>query len=150
MLACGYAVEEVSEMRFNDAVTRAKSACRVNEAEPTGSLWSFDERVGQMRRAMKPGSGRSMRTVSAEEMNRPLTGTEREALDAAMHAMIMANNYDEAITNVLGVLGQAYHAHRVFKVALLENGMVAGLHEWCAEGIRHPAKRRQRRDDRFG
>lgn len=89
VLACGYAVEEVSEMRFNDAVTRAKSACRVNEAEPTGSLWSFDERVGQMRRAMKPGSGRSMRTVSAEEMNRPLTGAEREALDAAMHAMIM-------------------------------------------------------------
>lgn len=48
VLACDYAVEEVSEMRFNDAVTRAKSACRVNEAEPTGSLWSFDERVGQM------------------------------------------------------------------------------------------------------
>lgn len=134
VLACGYAVEEVSEMRFNDAVTRAKSACRVNEAEPTGSLWSFDERVGQMRRAMKPGSGRSMRTVSAEEMNRPLTGTEREALDAAMHAMIMANNYDEAITNVLGVLGQAYHAHRVFTVALLGNGMVAGLHEWREPG----------------
>lgn len=134
VLACDYAVEEVSEMRFNDAVTRAKSACRVNEAEPTGSLWSFDERVGQMRRAMKPGSGRSMRTVSAEEMNRPLTGTEREALDAAMHAMIMANNYDEAITNVLGVLGQAYHAHRVFTVALLENGMVAGLHEWREPG----------------
>ena len=134
VLACGHAIEEVSEMRFNDAVARAKSACRVNEAEPTGSLWSFDERIGQMRRAMKPGSGRSMRTVSAEEMNRPLTGAERAALDAAMHAMIMANNYDEAITNVLGVLGQAYHAHRVFTVALLENGMVAGLHEWHEPG----------------
>ena len=134
VLACGYCVEHVRAMRFRDAVARANSACRATDAEPTGSLRSFDERISLLRNRLKPGSGRSFRVISSEEAKRPFTGFEREAYDAAMRTLIMADSFDEGISGVLGILGQFYRAHRVFTVALLENGTISGLHEWHEMG----------------
>ena len=134
VLACGYSVERMRVLRFGDAVARASSACRANDAEPTGSLNSFDDQMGSLRSNMRPGSGRSFRVLSEEDLKRPLTGTEREVCDSAMRALIMASGFDEAIVSVLGALGQFYKAHRVFTAALLENGSVSGLHEWYELG----------------
>ena len=134
VLACGYSVEQIRSLHFKDAAARAKDACRASDAEPTGSLRSFEERMILLCKEMEPGDGRSMRTIPFEDVKRPLTGIEREALDDAMRAMIVAGTFDEAAANTLAILGQAYKAHRVFTVALLENGTISGLHEWREVG----------------
>lgn len=134
VLACGYSVERLRDMLFKDAVSRARSACRVNDAQPEGSIWSFDERLGILRDELMPGPGRSLRVLSSDEASRALTGAERAALDEAMRAMIVSDSFDEAVDNVLSILGGLYRAHRVFVVAYLEGGMISGLHEWCGAG----------------
>lgn len=134
VLACGYSTGNLRDIRFKDAVARAKSACRVNEKKGMGSVRSFGERLSMIRKELSTDDARAFRVIPSEELSRPLTGAENAALDEAMKALILSDDFEEGVASVLRIIGELYRAHRVFTVALMENGIVAGLHEWYEAG----------------
>lgn len=135
VLACGFTIDSLRNLRFNEAVMQADSACMANRAEMTGSVWSFDEYSNLLQAPEDPSKEHALRTVERKELERPLFGDEREAADEAMRGIILAEDFDSASKAVLHVLGTFYQARRTFTIALLKNNVLTGLQEWCDVGV---------------
>lgn len=137
VVACGFSTCRVSDLRFGDALAQAQDACRINEAEPAGSVWSFAERVGASgaaRNTLESNPGRSVEVLEGAAVRRPLLGAERAALDECMQALILSNDLAAGECGALRAIGRFYRARRVFSVALMESGVVTGLSEWHDAG----------------
>ena len=140
-LVCGIATESAGSADMAGMLAQAVRVCEAYQNSAEDKVVSFEQYVSSFRAAPEKTGAASFMAVEAEELNRPLFASEREALSECMSAMLSADHYDTSVTEVLGVLGRYYRAQRVYTLSLISGGSaVSGLHEWVSSG-RHSTLR---------
>ena len=140
-------VEEMKYLRFTagvvwsreyhnsyDVLVRtAASLCTMHSSDAMDSVnfsedysWNIMEVTGR---------GDSMVESKSEAGIGAMTGREKDVAMECMGVMLKLENVDNALQEVLSILGRYYSADRLYILALTENGRtVTMLYEWMGEG----------------